>query len=1096
MASRQSELEHLKALWHTARVGQPQLCLVQAAAGLGKSYVLQEFAKTIDLNSVFTVRQNSFVSGLLSATHSALQAERDPDYLSAALRYAPNLNWQVVVGSHTQLEPDRALFSLAHALERYALRVGGLCLLLEDLHEYNADSVQALRFLYRQWLFSSAPILLVLSARPELLDSVWDGLQTDTLLGASQAKTQAAGQCSKLELSVLGAQGVKNLAEHLLPTAVVPNDFHDWLFARSEGHPLYATELLRFVLGGRALQNLGATWQFIAPSETTIPQNLEALLFARLELVHFEPETWLALSSLAILGFQTDLGAWRSLTGLSSESMQRVIRRLLTLGLVRSHLINTQAQYEITHPLYPPLITSLLEQTQANILHTKALEITKDLGQRARHARAASHEQAFEMTQLAFKHSIERYAWADVEEHGKALLEMPQTINIITKVDHQDIIFNVGRAIMLQNRFTQSIAYFSQLETPQAKDRHAYALARLVRDREGLAFTERYIEQLNWSVRYYWTCFPMRLGMKEVAKERLEMAFALSPENTDERLYALFCEHWFVKIYQPHRLGRQVDIFNAVREIKQVLDGNQNRASFNWQADAFADLGKLESAENVMQQVLEEFRLKPNDSIEANIFVSLGKIAFSSGRYLDARQHFLAALRVATLSVDPIHQSYAHYGLYRIDFALGLETRDHLARYYATNAAMENILYDAPTDLEIAWREASLGRLSPEARENVTDSLQQPLGSDCLAAARLLILEGNDLAALEALGRWRAETWSENGVLKTQSCPAEHAFLEAMALRSGSDSVVNAAFESALSFATQQNNQHLIAEIQLSLSLVKADPDLQALEKLKTGNGIGHALWLRHLYPGALESLEFGTAKGIQAQARFIRTFGGFGIEFGGKLKPWKAQKTRDLLALLICASLDGRGFVSRDFIIDTIWADDASENADGVFRMTVSRLRESLGDAATIERDEQGRYGLKDAKIDAKHFLESLSRHDLERAATWYSGTFLANIDLEAAGLLREKLRIKWRSALLQLAFEGNDARAATHFETLLESDPFDLEALQGLVKSWRALGANLRLQRILEKTKERFLDEFGEIPVELIELLEQVKSQTFARV
>ncbi len=473
--------------------------------------------------------------------------------------------------------------------------------------------------------------------------------------------------------------------------------------------------------------------------------------------------------------------------------------------------------------------------------------------------------------------------------------------------------------------------------------------------------------------------------------------------------------------------------------------------------------------------------------MDAKTGFNLGQIAMQKNKYLEARQHFLVSLQDTTSSQNLVHEHDAYFGLYCCDYALEFENKEHLERYRATKANRDV----TANDLEIAWREAALGRLEINERTRIQARLEAASGKDCIAAARLLLLEGNNNAAIEVLKRWHGETWITNDLQKSQPRPAEHALLEGMALRNaGKKSVSMRALEIALDMAKAAQQSVLEAEINLAISLVSTAPNKMALEQLRSLGVIGHATWLRKLYPGVLESLEFNA----NPQVVIIRTLGAFGLEENGKLSPWKEQKTRDLLALLICAGLEeGTGYLSRQQILDTLWADNNPSTADGAFRVTVSRLRDSLGSAAKIERNSQGHYGLQDANLDAILFLESLKKHDLEDAITWYNGDFLTGIEFDQAAILRKKFRANWRKAMLQLAFESEDSRAAILFETLLENDPLDLEALQGLAKTWQLLGTNLRLLRVLEQSKDRFLQEIGDTPKELLELLVQVRNTSF---
>jgi hypothetical protein len=157
---------------------------------------------------------------------------------------------------------------------------------------------------------------------------------------------------------------------------------------------------------------------------------------------------------------------------------------------------------------------------------------------------------------------------------------------------------------------------------------------------------------------------------------------------------------------------------------------------------------------------------------------------------------------------------------------------------------------------------------------------------------------------------------------------------------------------------------------------------------------------------------------------------------------------------------------------------------------VTLSRLQALLGDAASIERDALGRYGLIGARLDVHEFLQALSKRELEQAIAWYGGEFLPNSGLQAAESLRQKLQQQWREAVLQLAIEQPEPQAVLLYEKLLETDPLDLEAVLGLGRTWRSQGGDLRLLRLLEQSKTQFLLEFGESPPELEQMLCLIKN------
>ena len=181
----QTVLSACQALWKKSRKASLQSAILFGTAGLGKSFFLRQFAAQLAPDACWLVGQG-FLQGLLSTGFTHLQNERNPDFVSAARRYCPDLPWTVLV-SHMPLERERAWAAVGHAVERLAVRLGGLCLLLEDIHGYNTDDLAALRFLYRQWLHLKAPIFILSSSRPKLIDGLLEDLAVDAQLYQADA---------------------------------------------------------------------------------------------------------------------------------------------------------------------------------------------------------------------------------------------------------------------------------------------------------------------------------------------------------------------------------------------------------------------------------------------------------------------------------------------------------------------------------------------------------------------------------------------------------------------------------------------------------------------------------------------------------------------------------------------------------------------------------------------------------------------------------------------------------------------------------------------------------------------------------------------
>ncbi len=166
MSSNASAASMLGQAFLNSRNGQPELVLLEAAAGFGKSHAFRDFASQVKQGLVFCLPSQAWLATMLRVCYSHLEGERDPAFLEAARRVVPELPWAKVAQAAHLTDQNSLSNALAHALERLAKRVGGLVLLLEDWHEASNDDLNSLRVLYRRALMGQTPMLFGLNARP------------------------------------------------------------------------------------------------------------------------------------------------------------------------------------------------------------------------------------------------------------------------------------------------------------------------------------------------------------------------------------------------------------------------------------------------------------------------------------------------------------------------------------------------------------------------------------------------------------------------------------------------------------------------------------------------------------------------------------------------------------------------------------------------------------------------------------------------------------------------------------------------------------------------------------------------------------------
>jgi DNA-binding SARP family transcriptional activator len=1072
---RDAQLELLNGLWYAARQGKPQLCHIEAEAGFGKSWLVRSMAARLEAqrfgHAVAVVSGGPFLPGVLRAAKPWLDAERGAGFLAAARLVLPEERWNLI--SEDAGEVNAAL-EIAKAVERSAARLGGACLILEDVHWYSSDDLEALRLLYRRAMAARTNLLIVLTARPNANLPLLELFETDASIADGATPVG-------LRLEALDEAGIAALSCGVLRSEDLPDGLSAWLLARSEGHPLHAQELLRFLSLSGALRDLGLTHAFVPP-RASVPEGLEAVLTARLEAARGEPDLWRGLSALAVLDRGTNATAWARVAEFTLERLEWVSRRGMSLGLVGTEPVSGETRFVLTHPLYPPLLRGLLSETTLKSFLRRAVGVAEGSAERARFARLCDDPDALALTRAALSDAQGRSAWDEALTLTDAILHLEPEAP-----DRAELELLRGEALFRLGRYEEGLRALVASPLAAAARLACLVYARLGRDVEGFAFANaqlgRFDSGFDFEFRYFWTCFQMRLGMEDSAREWTARLAELAI-NPEQHSIALYTREWFLKIYEPWRLlvrleGRQQDLRleNSPPDRAHILEDI---------AECFTNLREFEQAKetllSALQLALEHF------DVLASHHKNAGELNLETGQPEAARRAFLKSLALARQSHDPIYTAHALFHLARTSFALGNveDAKRRLEDYEAFSATMDRgvgggaILFTRPFDLEIAALKLQL-----ELPMNISDSrLHAALGDDALHAGLIHLLRDQPDAALDALTR---PTDAAQRPHPTRDLLRGVAHLKRLNFEDAAT-----AFQRSRETAKSQRLEHLESDAEIAFGFCAAlRGDETAGRKLVQG---GLALlemtrctgWVRkwrRLYPNLAERLFNSSVKPQKLKpVRFVRAFGAFGLEENGEVRAWKARKPRELLALLLCGLVSESGpGVARDELITTLWPDADATNGESSFRVTLNRLRESLGDAATIERDNAGRYALKDPKTDLLLFLEALERRDLEAAVAWYAGEFLPGTDLEAVDALRQTLRARWRGAVGQIILESDLTRGAALLERLLEDDGFDLSVLRQLVQHLRELGDSARLTAILERAKKRFQQEIGDVPPEL---------------
>src|SRR5579859_3806076 len=222
-----------------------------------------------------------------------------------------------------------------------------------------------------------------------------------------------------------------------------------------------------------------------------------------------------------------------------------------------------------------------------------------------------------------------------------------------------------------------------------------------------------------------------------------------------------------------------------------------------------------------------------------------------------------------------------------------------------------------------------------------------------------------------------------------------------------------------------------------------------------------------------------------------IRLLGPFAVVRDGErleIERWP-RRTDSLLRLLACAPDHRR---SREDVIALFWPDASPAAGSSNLRCTLHHLRRILGQSdpplLLADRTHIALNAAHTWETDLARF-EELARtagsdiRQLVQAAAFYGGEPLPDDRYEDwAAPMRQRIQRIWRNICLRLAHayreQGDASEAAGYFEQLLESDPLDEEALQGLLKLLLAQGQRTRALREYHHFERHLRDELDVAP------------------
>jgi predicted ATPase/DNA-binding XRE family transcriptional regulator len=287
---REDALSRMRGWFDRAREGERQVVFVTGEAGIGKTTLLEAFARSVAADPDVRICSGQCLAqyGMGEAYLPVLDAigqlcRKDPSVADVLRVHAPM--WLLQLPSiATPSDRERFLREAAGATRERMLREmvdaldaltahATLVLILEDLHWSDFSTVDLISYVARR--HRAAHLMLVATYRPaELIDSRHP-------LQAVKRELGAKHECEELRLDYLTERTVRQHLAARFPGHRFPVALGAVIHERSEGNPLFMVNTIEHLIAERLIGPHERGWQLTAPIDRVrvgVPESIRELI--------------------------------------------------------------------------------------------------------------------------------------------------------------------------------------------------------------------------------------------------------------------------------------------------------------------------------------------------------------------------------------------------------------------------------------------------------------------------------------------------------------------------------------------------------------------------------------------------------------------------------------------------------------------------------------------------------------------------------------------------------------------------------------------------------------------------------------------------
>jgi tetratricopeptide (TPR) repeat protein len=512
---RRPELIRLESLLRQAIDGNGRVALISGEPGIGKTSLADEFLRrarslfpSLSVARGRCVEQYGtgeaylpFLDAISALLHGPSRERLAPIMVASAPTWCSQL--PVVFSSTGAVEKlqqetigatkERMMREMGDALSRFA-SISPVVLLLEDLHWADPSSVDLLRHLSQR--ISNQRLLIAGTFRPEDIE------RSNHPLKNFKAEMQAHKLCEEIALDSLGPEHIQDYLNATYAPHSFPAEFATHIHDKTEGHPLFATNLLQYLQERGDITRTNEHWSLIRPiSEMVLelPESVRSMIGRKVDSLAEEEKRALQYASVEGQEFHSTIVA--GLLGIDEVDLEEMLAQLekthrlvVTLGETELPDGSLATRYRFAHALYQNFLYGGLVAKRRMMLHRKAgEELARRYGKRAAQiaTQLALHfeqgrdfERAIEFLIRAGDNATAFYANSEAADHYTRALNLTGKLPDEVRPETVVTLFSKrGAANMALSRFNDSVEDYLRMlkhqEVFNSPERNAAALNAL-----------------------------------------------------------------------------------------------------------------------------------------------------------------------------------------------------------------------------------------------------------------------------------------------------------------------------------------------------------------------------------------------------------------------------------------------------------------------------------------------------------------------------------------------------------------------------------------------------------------------------------------